>query len=118
MFVLRHQGLSHIYTVLHKEKSKIQNQFNELKENCLAALLLPAERLLQAVDGLACGLQDALSVPDPDLPGSGLKTDGADGKQLTITSPRHPRPAVVPGGSRLHLLWVHAQYFNIEQMFD
>lgn len=67
-------------------------------------LLLPAERLLQPVDGLTRGLQDALSVPHPNLPGSGLRTDGADGEQLTVTSPRHPRPPVVPRSSRLHLL--------------
>lgn len=76
-------------------------------------LLLPAERLLQAIDGLTGGLQDALSVPDPDLPGSGLKTDGTDGKQLTITSPRHPRPAVIPGCSWLHLLWVRVYIIQI-----
>lgn len=70
-------------------------------------LLLPAERLLQAVDGLTGGLQDALSVPHANLPGSGLRTDGADGKQLPVTSPRHPWPAVVPGCGRLHLLQVH-----------
>lgn len=72
-----------------------------------SALLLPAERLLKAVDGFTGGLQDALSVPDSDFPGSGLKTDGADGKELTVTSPGHPRPAVVPGCGRLHLLWMH-----------
>ena len=77
------------------------------KNISLTARLLPAERLLQAVDGLAGCLQNTLPVPDPDLPGSGLKTDGADSKQLTITSPRHPGRAVVPGCSGLHLLWVH-----------
>lgn len=72
----------------------------------MSELLLPAQSLLQAVHRLAGGVQDTLPVPDPHLPGPGLRTDGADGKQLPITTPRHPRPAVVPGCSRLHLLQV------------
>lgn len=64
----------------------------------------PAERLLQAVDGLTGRLQDALSVPHSDLPGTSLRTDGTDSKQLTVTSPRYSRPAIVAHSSRLHLL--------------
>lgn len=84
-------------------------------ENQSRALLLPAERLLQAVDGLAGRLQDALPVPHPDLPGSALRTHGADSEQLTVASPGDPWPAVVPGCSWLHLLVAHDQ---IDQFFD
>lgn len=83
----------------------------------LAELLLPAERLLQAIDGLAGRLQDTLSVPDPDLPGSGQGADGTDGKKLTVSSPRDPRPAVVPGDSWLHLLeHLHQQKTSLKDV--
>lgn len=71
-------------------------------------LLLPAQRRLQAVHRLAGGLQDALPAPHPHLPGSRLGANGADGKQLAVAPPGHPRPAVVPGCGRLHLLQVKA----------
>lgn len=69
-------------------------------------LLLPAQRRLQAVHRLAGGLQDALPAPHPHLPGSRLRADGTDGKQLAIAPPGHPWPVVVPGCGRLHLLQV------------
>lgn len=67
-------------------------------------VLLPAQRRLQAAHGLAGGLQDALPAPHPHLPGSRLRADSADGKELTIAPPGDARPAVVPGCGGLHLL--------------
>lgn len=69
-------------------------------------LLLPAQRLLQAIHWLAGGLQDALPAPHPNFPGSSLRADGADAKELAVTPPGHPGPAVVPGCGGLHLLSV------------
>lgn len=86
----------------HVEGKKIYWRHRKL---FLAKRLLPTKSLLQAVDGLAGGLQDPLSVPDPDFPGSSLGTDGADGEQLAVSSPRDPRPAIIPGRSWLHPLW-------------
>lgn len=67
-------------------------------------LLLPAQCLLQPIDGLTSGLQDTLSVPHPHFPGPSLRTNGTDSKKLTIPSPRHSRPAVVPPSCCLHFL--------------
>lgn len=43
-------------------------------------VLLPAKRIFQAINGLTGGLEDNLSVPDPDLPGASVRTNGTDGK--------------------------------------
>lgn len=73
-------------------------------KDLILTFLLPAKGFLQAINGLTGGLQDTLSVPDPNLPGTSVKTDGTDGKQLAITSPRYPWPASIPGCSWLHFL--------------
>lgn len=78
--------------------------FHFLVKGLILTFLLPAKGFFQAIDGLTGGLQDTLSVPDPNLPGTSVKTDGTDSKQLAVTSPRYPRPASIPGCSWLHFL--------------